>query len=216
MNRRDLLRALAATTPLVAGRVWAAPKADGRLLVVFLRGAYDDANVVVPTGSEFYYRARPNLAIARPDAANPNAALPLDTTWGLHPALRDTILPLYSKGQAAFVSSCNSHWPAFTPPRWPGIGPPVDTVTSVRSDMLALFACGYPHATIAEATRARTVSRSSRAMQGALEWTSPIRFVSNGFEVARAVGGSERVEGALHQALGKSSAPMTDASSFKS
>lgn len=98
MNRRDLL-GLSAGLGLstVAGRVWAAPKAEARLLVVFLRGAYDAANVVIPTGSDFYYRVRPNLAVARQDA------LPLDADWGLHPALRETILPLYAKGQAAFV-----------------------------------------------------------------------------------------------------------------
>jgi uncharacterized protein (DUF1501 family) len=104
MNRRDLLRAATALgLTSVAGRVWAAPKADARLLVVFLRGAYDAANVVIPTGSAFYYQARPNLAVARPDPGNPNAALALDADWGHHPALRDTILPLYAKGQAAFV-----------------------------------------------------------------------------------------------------------------
>ena len=104
MNRRDLLAALAASgSSLVAGRVWAAPKADARLLVVFLRGAYDAANVVVPVGSEFYYRVRPNISIARPDLANPLAALSLDADWGLHPALRDTVWPLFKKGQAAFV-----------------------------------------------------------------------------------------------------------------
>lgn len=104
MNRRALIRSaalLGAST--IAGRVWAAPKAEARLLVVFLRGAYDAANVVIPTGSDFYYRARPNLALARPDPANPAAALPLDPDWSLNPALRDTILPLFAKGQAAFV-----------------------------------------------------------------------------------------------------------------
>lgn len=109
MNRRDILAALAASsTSLVAGRVWAAPKADGRLLVVFLRGAYDAANVVIPTSSDFYYRVRPNLAVAKPDAANPLSALQLDAEWGLHPALRETILPLYAKGQAAFVPFCGT------------------------------------------------------------------------------------------------------------
>jgi uncharacterized protein (DUF1501 family) len=83
MNRRDLLRAATALgLTSVAGRVWAAPKADARLLVVFLRGAYDAANVVIPTGSAFYYQARPNLAVARPDPGNPNAALALDADWG--------------------------------------------------------------------------------------------------------------------------------------
>jgi uncharacterized protein (DUF1501 family) len=67
MHRRDLLKAMAAAVPLtVAGRVWAAPKADMRLLVVFLRGAYDAANVVIPISSDFYYESRPTLAVPRP------------------------------------------------------------------------------------------------------------------------------------------------------
>jgi uncharacterized protein (DUF1501 family) len=104
MNRRDLIKAFAASASLtVAGRVWAAPYTDARLLVVFLRGAYDAANVIVPTSSEFYYASRPNLAIARPDAGNPNAALALDADWGLHPALRDTIHPLWAKREVAFI-----------------------------------------------------------------------------------------------------------------
>lgn len=104
INRRDLLAGLAAAAPMtVAGRVWAAPKADATLLVVFLRGAYDAANVVIPVGSDFYYASRPTLAIPRPDAAVPASALPLDGQWGLHPALRETIYPLFQRGQAAFI-----------------------------------------------------------------------------------------------------------------
>src|SRR5580692_10890009 len=108
MRRRDLLKAagLAASwaAPLtIAGRLMAAPQSGARLLVVFLRGAYDATNVVVPISSDFYYAARPTLAIARPDPANPNAAKPLTADWGLHPALADTILPLWTKGQCAFV-----------------------------------------------------------------------------------------------------------------
>ncbi len=104
MNRRDLIKAFAASASLtVAGRVWAAPATDARMLVVFLRGAYDAANVIVPVGSEFYYASRPTLAIARPDAGNPNAALALDAGWGLHPALRDSIYPLWAKREVAFV-----------------------------------------------------------------------------------------------------------------
>jgi uncharacterized protein (DUF1501 family) len=104
MRRRDLLKAAALAAPLtVAGRLVAAPQASARLLVVFLRGAYDATNVVVPVSSDFYYAARPTIAIARPDPANPNAARPLTPNWGLHPALADSILPLWSKGQCAFV-----------------------------------------------------------------------------------------------------------------
>ena len=88
MNRRDLIKAFVAMTPLtVAGRVWAAPASNARLLVVFLRGAYDAANLLVPVSSDFYHNARPNLGIAKPDVGNPYAALSLSADWGLHPAL---------------------------------------------------------------------------------------------------------------------------------
>src|ERR1700750_2384049 len=104
MRRRDLLKGLALSAPLVSfGRVWAAPANDARMLVVFLRGGYDAANVVIPTSSDFYYAARPKIAIPRPDAANPLAALPLSDGWGLHPALKDSLYPLWLKRQVAFV-----------------------------------------------------------------------------------------------------------------
>jgi uncharacterized protein (DUF1501 family) len=104
MQRRDFLRLLSFAAPLtIAGRLYAAPQTKTRLLIVFLRGAYDAANVIVPVSSDFYYQSRPTLAIARPSPADPNAALPLDRDWGLHPALKDTLYPLYKKGQVAFI-----------------------------------------------------------------------------------------------------------------
>jgi len=104
MLRRDLIRLTAGALPLVyAGKLYAAPQTQSRLLVVFLRGAYDAANVVIPTGNDFYYQSRPTIAVPKPNAADPNAALPLDADWSLHPALKDSILPLWSKGQIAFV-----------------------------------------------------------------------------------------------------------------
>jgi uncharacterized protein (DUF1501 family) len=104
MKRRDFLKLLGVAAPLtVAGRLYAAPQTRTRLLVVFLRGAYDAANVIIPVSSDFYYQARPTLAIARPSNADANAALALDRDWALHPALKDSIYPLYRKGQVAFV-----------------------------------------------------------------------------------------------------------------
>src|ERR1700692_2339440 len=98
MNRRDLIKAFAAAAPLtVAGRVWAAPATDARLLVVFLRGAYGAPTGVVPWSSDFYHNSRPALGIARPDAGNPNAALSLTADWGLHPVLRDRLSPLWAQ-----------------------------------------------------------------------------------------------------------------------
>jgi uncharacterized protein (DUF1501 family) len=109
MNRRELIKAFATLAPLtVAGRVWAAPSTDARLLVVFLRGAYDAANVVVPVSSDFYYASRPTLAIAKPDVGNPNAALSLNSDWALHPALRDSIYPLWAKREIAFIPFAGS------------------------------------------------------------------------------------------------------------
>jgi uncharacterized protein (DUF1501 family) len=99
MQRRQFLKTAAALIPMttVAGRLYALPASGPRVLVVFLRGAYDAANIVVPTSSDFYYAARPTLAIPR------NVALPLDSDWGLHPALKDSIYPLWQKNQIAFV-----------------------------------------------------------------------------------------------------------------
>ena len=99
MQRRDFLKTAAAAVPftLTAGRLYALPASGPRLLVVFLRGAYDAANIVVPASSDFYYASRPNLAIAK------GTALALDSDWGLHPALKDSIYPLWQKQQIAFV-----------------------------------------------------------------------------------------------------------------
>src|ERR1700731_1531022 len=98
MRRRDLLQAAILAAPLaVAGRLMAAPQASQRLLVVFLRGAYDAANILVPVSSDFYYASRPTLAVPR------NAALSLTSDWGLHPALAESIYPLWQNKQIAFV-----------------------------------------------------------------------------------------------------------------
>jgi uncharacterized protein (DUF1501 family) len=103
MKRRDMLKLIAASPLALAPlELFAAAGTSARLLVVFLRGGYDAANVLVPVSSSFYYEARPNIAVLKPGSA-PNAAVALDADWGLHPALRASMLPLYEKGQLAFV-----------------------------------------------------------------------------------------------------------------
>jgi len=103
MQRRHLLRLLAAAPAAgLSARLLAAPAAGhAKLLVVFLRGAYDCANLLVPVSSDFYYAARPHIAIARP--GEPDGALPVDGTWGLHPVLASTVMPLFQSRQALFV-----------------------------------------------------------------------------------------------------------------
>lgn len=116
VSRRDLLKLalVGAVHPLlpvrgIASQAFAAPgAADAKFLLVFLRGGYDAANVVIPVGSDFYYEARPTIALPRPDPLNPAAAISLArpdeaAMWGLHPALRESMLPLWQKGQLAFV-----------------------------------------------------------------------------------------------------------------
>ncbi|MGH8159016.1 MAG: DUF1501 domain-containing protein [Rhodanobacter sp.] len=107
MNRREFLLAAgafaAASTLPFSGRLFAAPANTPRFLLVFLRGGYDCNNLLVPCGSDFYYASRPTLAIARPDAGNPNSAIALDADWGLNPVVRETLYPLWQKKQLAFI-----------------------------------------------------------------------------------------------------------------
>ncbi|MBD8872549.1 DUF1501 domain-containing protein [Rhodanobacter sp. DHB23] len=107
MNRREFLLvaagAAAASTLSFSGRLFAAPAGTPRFLLVFLRGGYDCNNLLVPCGSDFYYESRPTLAIAKPDANNPDSALPLDANWALSPVVRDSLYPLWQKKQLAFI-----------------------------------------------------------------------------------------------------------------
>jgi uncharacterized protein (DUF1501 family) len=114
LSRRDLLKlaTVGAASPLlprIVTQAFAAPgAADAKFLLVFLRGGYDAANVVIPVASQFYYEARPTIAVPKPDPGNPNAAISLAradgaAAWGLHPSLKDSMLPLWEKGQLAFV-----------------------------------------------------------------------------------------------------------------
>ena len=117
MKRRHLWGcALQASTALALGwpgvRLWAAtPPANAntpKFLFVFLRGGLDAASLLIPLGSSLYHEVRPDIAIAKP-SAELNSALPLTTAWGLHPALRETLYPLYQKGELAFVPFSGTH-----------------------------------------------------------------------------------------------------------
>lgn len=104
VTRRELLQLSAASVAAsLSGRLYAAPIAGPRFLLVFLRGGYDAANMLIPYSSNFYYEARPTIAIARPDSTDTSGALALDADWALAPSLRDTLGALYLQRQAAFV-----------------------------------------------------------------------------------------------------------------
>ena len=110
-SRRQLLQTLASGLALSASAlpsVWAqaAPSGarrlgEGRLVVVFLRGAYDGLSAFVPYADADYYAIRPNIAIAAPDGTA-QTAIKLDNTFALHPALAP-LMPLWQQGVLSFV-----------------------------------------------------------------------------------------------------------------
>jgi uncharacterized protein (DUF1501 family) len=111
MRRRAFVR-LAGVSALALGpiRLWAiaAGVTGTKFVLVLLRGGYDAGSLLVPYNSAFYYESRPNIAIPRPSSGGADAALALDSYWGLHPALNDSVYPLYQQQQALFVPYAGS------------------------------------------------------------------------------------------------------------
>ncbi len=113
MKRREFLQLTALSTSgllLLGENGWAAKmvgddKKPKRLVVVFLRGAVDGLNVVVPYSEATYYSFRPTIAIPRPNENG--GALKLDDNFGLHPAL-SSLMPFWEKGTLAFVHAAGS------------------------------------------------------------------------------------------------------------
>jgi uncharacterized protein (DUF1501 family) len=74
-----------------------------RTIVIFLRGAIDGLNVVVPYQEPEYYESRPNIALSQPQEKG--GVLDLDGFFGLHPTLVD-LLPLWKNKSLAFIHAC--------------------------------------------------------------------------------------------------------------
>lgn len=118
-GRREFLRAAVGGVATASWPGWlprmsfapaqSAPRGD-LLVCVFLRGAADALNVIVPHGEARYYALRPKLAIARPDDRRAQAAaraLDLDGFFGFHPAFAP-LLPAWRAGQLAIVHACGA------------------------------------------------------------------------------------------------------------
>jgi uncharacterized protein (DUF1501 family) len=112
--RREFLRRAAIVSAsgilLLGPNAWAARALSGdsskkRIVVIFLRGAVDGLNVVVPHGEPNYYDARPTIAIGQRGGAG--GVLDLDGFFGLHPALAP-MMPYWKDGTLAFVHACGS------------------------------------------------------------------------------------------------------------
>ncbi|MGH7933839.1 MAG: DUF1501 domain-containing protein, partial [Candidatus Binataceae bacterium] len=111
--RRAIILSAASGIFLLSPHAWAArtlgdsgdSAGHKRLVVVFLRGAVDGLNVVIPYGDPAYYDYRPTIAVPR--AGGEGAVLNLDGHFGLHPAL-GSLMPLWRDGTLAFVDACGS------------------------------------------------------------------------------------------------------------
>jgi len=95
---------------LLSPNAWAARALEGdssrkRIVVIFLRGAVDGLNVVVPHCEPDYYEARPAIAIGQ--RGGEGGVLNLDGFFGLHPALAP-MMPRWNDGTLAFVHACGS------------------------------------------------------------------------------------------------------------
>src|SRR5262249_51924492 len=95
-----LERALAETTKR-AGKI---------LVVIFQRGAADGLSMVPPTGDAHYHAMRTTTALRPPGKGDGSAALRLDDTFALHPAL-DALYPFWSDGTMAIVQAVGSPRP---------------------------------------------------------------------------------------------------------
>ncbi|MGD0289479.1 MAG: DUF1501 domain-containing protein [Candidatus Binataceae bacterium] len=114
IDRRQFIRRAAilaaAGVVMIGPQAWAARALAGdssrkRLVVVFMRGAVDGLNLVIPYGDSQYYEERPTIAIAR--GGGDGAAIDLDGHFGLNPALA-SLMPMWKDGTLAFVHACGS------------------------------------------------------------------------------------------------------------
>jgi uncharacterized protein (DUF1501 family) len=86
-----------------------APRGD-TLIVVFLRGAADVLNMVVPHGERAYYQLRPSLGIPRPDdskAKQEDRAIDLNGFFGLHPMM-GSLLDAWQSEHLAIIHACGA------------------------------------------------------------------------------------------------------------
>ncbi len=125
LTRRIFLRGSAiAMAGMGAAPMWLARAAatEGRkrktLVAIFMRGAADGLNIVVPFGDSRYRELRPNLALQAPRKGDDNentgpfgSVIDLDGMFGLNPGLRP-LKALWDKKQLAIVEATGSPDPS--------------------------------------------------------------------------------------------------------
>ena len=145
-----------------------APSPRKKILVaIFQRGAADGLNIVVPHGEKAYYDLRPTIAVPRPAAGSPDAAIDLDGHFGLHPSLAP-LKPLFQQGNLAIVDAAGSPDP-----------------TRSHFDAQDYMESGTPGR---KATDSGWMNRALPAEHGKV---SPVRAVALGAVLPRAMRGQE-------------------------
>ena len=137
LARRDFLTlaggvGVSALLPTWLPKVVMAQSSNGSrdiIVSVFLSGGTDGMSMVVPFGDPDYYTGRPNIAIARPDAAGTGPkVVALDNFFGFSPGMAP-LMPAYTNGDllvahaTGSVSTSRSH---FDQQRYMELGKPND------------------------------------------------------------------------------------------
>ena len=172
-------------------------QASARLVVLFLRGACDGLSAFVPHADPHYYQLRQQIAIAPPDGSA-QAALRLDASFGLHPALAE-LLPLWNQGLLAFVPAAGSpdptrshfeaqhHWETGLPGRNGAAPGWLNRLADIRAE-------GADGPAGAAASAVGVGEANPQILAG----TAPVRLVPRGRSAARAGAiGDERTRQAL-------------------
>jgi uncharacterized protein (DUF1501 family) len=137
LARRDFLTMLggvsvAAFVPTWLPQVVLAQSANTSrdvIVSIFLSGGCDGMSLVVPFGDPDYYTGRPNIAVARPDAAGTGPkATALDNFFGFSPGMAP-LFPAYQAGNllvAHATGSVNNSRSHFDAQRYMEVGKPAD------------------------------------------------------------------------------------------
>jgi len=181
LTRRIFLRGSAVVmagmgaAPLWLTRAAAAESRKNKTLVaIFLRGAADGLNIVVPFGDKRYRELRPSLAITPPSRQdNGNGgpfgpAIDLDGTFALNSALQP-LKALWDKRQLAIVEATGSPDP-----------------TRSHFDAQDYMESGTPGKSVAGGWL-------NRALPAAAAGASPLRAVAFGNQVPRTLRGEREV-----------------------
>jgi uncharacterized protein (DUF1501 family) len=136
------------------------------LVAIFQRGAADGLNIVVPHAEKRYYDLRPTISIPRPSSAE-DSVVDLDGFFGLHPSLA-SLKPLWQQQRLAIVHAVGSPDP-----------------TRSHFDAQDYMESGTP------GLRATTDGWLNRALPVATAKASPVRAISLGPALPRALRGAQ-------------------------